>query len=148
MIMKKLITYLSILTVAFGVTYLAAQSPIPADSPVVKPATEERTYPHEWILRFSARANTPPTAENPAPSDGILRVVLAPYNAATGEVATDLNYTISANIWEASAYDEDIAAAMAAVYKAIPKIRAFLQSKRDAAESAAAKRAGAEAEEE
>lgn len=100
--------------------------PTELTTPVVLPATQERTFPHVWWKSISIHAPVPPTAENPAPASSIVIEGL-PYNADTGDMANGANtIVLNAPLWESVAAVPEVAAAMDAILAGIAALQTHL----------------------
>lgn len=92
--------------------------PITKETPLVIPATEEKTLPHTWISSLTASA--------PNSFEGYLHLELTPFNADSGEDPDPKNaYHIHADLWEIVEEVPEAAAALEAIYAAIPAIESY-----------------------
>lgn len=96
--------------------------PIETENPLVIPAESEKTLSQIWVSSL--------TVNVPTASDGSLYVQLRPYDAATGEIA-DEKYAkgMQLNFWELISEVPEAAAAMQAVFDAIPAIEEYHDAK-------------------
>lgn len=92
--------------------------PIPAPTPTIVPATAEKTFAAEWVRNFAVRATSP--------IDGSLYLELCPFDDPSKEILHGQPREIRADLWDIVANVPEAAAAMTAVFAAIPAIDAYL----------------------
>jgi hypothetical protein len=85
--------------------------------PVVKPAQEEKTYPHIWVNNI--RINTPSPTEK-----GSAVFIVSPYNGATGEMLENAHRQINIeDLFEAISASPTLQQAMGAILAAVNEIK-------------------------
>jgi hypothetical protein len=104
-----------------AVTWLAAQSLIPAKEVYTKAATAEKTYASYWVRNFQVRSTSA--------TEGTFYIEVIPYDATTGELDQSAPIEYSGNLWELMGAKPSAAKAMGAVNAAIPDVEAFVLAK-------------------
>lgn len=94
--------------------------PIPTDRTLERPAVSAKTYDSEWIRNLAIRAT--------GPDDGTIYLETVAYDSTTGEID---NGIVAADIrrddfWQIVDEVPEAAAAMQAVFAAIPAIRQWI----------------------
>jgi|DEB0MinimDraft_6_1074348.scaffolds.fasta_scaffold15845_2 hypothetical protein len=97
--------------------------PIPAPEPITTDPVEAKTYPHSWIASLSVNV--------PSTSKGSLAINLLPCDATTGDIADGklVERLQTGEFWQMMAEVPEAAAAMHAVFDAVPAIRAWIKTK-------------------
>jgi len=92
-----------------------------APTPFVRPATQAQSFPVIWVSAMSVAA--------PAVNEGTLYFEFSPFNPDTGEIAAEAKATLAVQLWECVNEVPEAAAAMQAVFAAIPAIKAWQEAK-------------------
>lgn len=92
--------------------------PITKETPLVIPAKEERTLPHTWVSNLTVSVESS--------SQGYMFLELIPYNSESDEpLKKHRAYSIHCDFWEVINEVPEAAAALQAVYAAIPAIESY-----------------------
>ena len=92
-------------------------------NPLEIPATEAKSFHDIWLTEVRIYAPTPTT--------GGISIQTLPFNGSTGEIADRKHQKtiITNDLWLASSEVPEVAAAMQAVFAAVPALEAWLDSK-------------------
>lgn len=98
--------------------------PIQNENPLVIPAESEKTLAQTWVSELRVSANSV--------SDGGLYLKLIPCDSETGEIA-DAEHAreLHADFWDLISEVPEAAAAMQAVFDAVPAIEAYYDAKQE-----------------
>ena len=97
---------------------------IPNKTPLTQPATAEKLFNAIWLTDIRILA--------PSSSQGSIRIKHQPFNSSTGEIEGSRENTHviqTSKLWLASSEVPEVAAAMQAVFDAVPALEAWLDSK-------------------
>lgn len=94
---------------------------IPNQTPLVVPASEEKTFPHLWIRNLNILANSN--------THGVMQFSLSPYNSQTKEIHDSISKTIRVDdLWKAVNEVPEVAAAFGAIINAVVALEAWQES--------------------
>lgn len=96
---------------------------IPADKELKREAIPEKTYDSEWIRAFSVKA--------PSKEDGNIYIETIAYDSTSEELNPAMIVTSirRSDFWEMVAEVPEAAAAMQAVFGAVPKMKEWIAAK-------------------
>lgn len=96
---------------------------IPNKTPLSLPASDPKTFDSIWLTDVRILA--------PNTSQGSIRIKYQPFDASTGEIAGKEHMRIiqTGELWLAAQEVPEVAAAMQAVFNAVPALEAWLEAK-------------------
>ena len=84
-------------------------------TPIVVPASEEKTFPNFWVSRI--------IMDTPSPTEGRVFIELKPYNAVTKEILDQAERINIQDFWAKSEQIPEISIAMQAILAAVNAIK-------------------------
>ena len=84
-------------------------------TPIIIPASEQKTFPHLWVSRI--------IMDTPSPTEGRVLIELKPYNAETKEIFDKTERINIQDFWAKAAQIPEIPAAIEAILAAVNAIK-------------------------